>query len=150
MSISPKKRSWVLSIFYLPSHLIVVAFALASFVFASPAVAADDDLLDAIAEHINLNTEFNIAQDYDDGEKWIAYFYVHNPYNPAQGINVSIDLADLTDVTEEGQRGWVTLWVDGMVGLDIDDDGWLVGFGATKRAYPPNIPDNHEDYLAEK
>jgi len=96
-------------------------------------------------EIVNQGNVGQIRTDYEEnGKKWVAYFRGSIGEVGSLDLTLAIDLPDYFGITQEGQAGWITVWMD--VGASIGL-GLPIGFGAVKRPYDPSAPDSHTEFF---
>ena len=82
-------------------HILCVVVVLTS-ANKSQAQSGDVVILRITDEIVNQGNVGQIQTDYNNGEKWVAYFSATIAGN---GLTFSVDLADYLGITPEGQAG---------------------------------------------
>ncbi|SEH06758.1 Calx-beta domain-containing protein [Candidatus Venteria ishoeyi] len=122
----------------LPGH-----FELLSYRSTEDAVSLLDGLK-AELEKILYNTlQSNLQGVYQNGQKYLAF--ISGGVGKFIGMTLYIDMADYFALSPEGQRGWVTLWIDGVVGIGISPP---LHFGLVPLQFTPTEQDPLRRYTA--
>ena len=86
---------------------------------------------------------------YNQGIKSVAY--ITSPIRAVFGVGVYIDLCDYYSalhpdkyITQEGRDGWITVWIDGSVGLSFNITP--IGFGILQMPFAANLPDQKDTW----
>ena len=117
-------------------------------------------VLGALAEFANLKGIIGSNPDttdlqgqYNQGIKSVAYF--RGPFSRQVkigfGVSIYIDLCDYYSaihpdsyITEEGRDGWITVWIDGNIGLELGITP--LGFGILQMPFSANLPDQKDSW----
>ena len=83
-----------------------------------------------------------LESEYDGGNGIKHLGYINAGISDGLGVGFYIDIDDFVGITQEGQAGWVTVWIDASVGIG---SGIPLSFGLLKHQIINNEPDPLRD-----